>query len=191
MALCGREPEMTSNVKDWSRIIVVVRHARAVSFAESDHERALTPTGASDAGEAGAWLGAWLAERGLRPEHMLVSSARRTCETWVRMAEGAGWGEAEAVIEDGLYSAGPEAALEYLRSAPAAAEVVLYVGHNPTVSYLVSLLEDGGADPGLFEGISGGLPTAAVTILGTEQPWAELEEGRARLLDFHVGRAES
>ncbi len=168
---------------------MVVRHARAVSFAESDQERPLTAAGRADAGEAGAWLAGWLGARDLRPDHVLVSSALRTRQTWEAIAEAAGWTSGDALVEDGLYSAGPEAALEYLRAVPGQAEVVLYVGHNPTVSYLVHLLEDGASDPTLFERVSGGCPPAAVAILGTEQPWVELEQGRTRLLDFHVGGA--
>lgn len=171
---------------EWSRTIVIMRHARAVSFAESDQERALTPAGEADAAEAGAWLAGRL---GAPPDHVLVSSALRTRQTWAAVASAAGWTGVDAEFEDGLYSAGPEAALEYLRAAPEGAEVVLYLGHNPTASYLIHLVEDGGADPALFERVSGGCPPASVAVLGTDRPWADLGEGGARLLDFHVGSA--
>lgn len=161
-----------------------MRHAKAEQTAATDVERALSDRGAADAAEAGRWL----AERGLRPDHVLVSSARRTRETWEAVAGGAGW-DLDAEHDDGLYAAGPETALDLLRAVPAHARAVLVIGHNPTMAYLAQLLDGGEGDPEVAVEMAGGYPTAAATVLEHDGAWADLVEGSARAVAFHVGRA--
>lgn len=171
---------------DRPRLLVVMRHAKAEAYAADDHARVLTERGRRDATEAGLWL----ASRGITPEHAFVSSSARTVGTWEAFEHGAQT-RAEVDVDDSLYSAGPEAALEVLRATPPAARVVLFVGHNPTVAYVAHSLDDGDADPAAFREMSGGYPTAALTVLEVHASWRELDIGSARIADFHVGRGSS
>lgn len=164
------------------RTLVVIRHAKAESFATTDHERDLTGRGRRDALE----LGSWLADAGVAPDHVLVSSARRTVATWDFLSRGLRQSP-DAEIRDDLYSATPESALDVLREAPEAADVVIIVGHNPTVAYLAHLLDDGEPDQGAFRAMSEGYPTAAATVLEVPGHWSELTERAARITAFHVG----
>jgi phosphohistidine phosphatase len=166
------------------RELIVMRHGKAEQFAASDHERRLTERGAADAKDAGRWA----REHDMVPDHALVSSARRTQETWAAFAEGAGC-DLEPVVDHAMYGAGTDAALEILRTVPADATRVLVVGHNPTMAYLVHLLDDGGADPEVFAQVSAGYPTSALTVLQVETPWSRLDVAGARITAFHVGRA--
>jgi phosphohistidine phosphatase len=159
-----------------------VRHAKAEGWASDDHARTLTARGRRDAVEAGLWL----AGRGIVPDHVFVSSAVRTVETWESLAHGLRAG-AEVVIDDALYSAGPEAVLEVLRTAPEDARVVAFIGHNPTAAYLAHLLDDGHPDPAAFREMSEGYPTAGLAVLDVPVAWAELEAGTAHIAAFHVG----
>ena len=167
-----------------NRTLVVMRHAKAEAFGDEDHARRLTERGRRDAAEAGAWLAA----QGIAPTHAMVSSAKRTIATWESFARGAGC-SAEASYEDGLYSAGPDAALEVLRTADPDASVLVFVGHNPTAAYLAHLLSDGTPDPDAFRAMSAeGYPTAALTVLDVPVDWADLAEGSASVTHFHVGK---
>jgi phosphohistidine phosphatase len=166
-----------------NRTLVVVRHAKAEPFGEEDHERRLTERGHRDAAEAGAWLAA----QGIVPTHAMVSSAARAKATWESLAEGAG-GSAVASYEDGLYSAGPDAALEVLRTAEPEAKVLVFVGHNPTAAYLAHMLSDGTPDPDAFRAMSEGFPTAALAVFEVHVDWADLSEGSASVTHFHVGK---
>ena len=67
-----------------SRTIIVMRHAKAEQGGPSDFERQLTDRGMADAAAAGTWL----AERGVVPDHALVSAAVRTQQTWEALADG-------------------------------------------------------------------------------------------------------
>ncbi len=60
--------------------LILMRHGKAEQHAASggDFERALAPRGRNDA----ALMGQVLAKAGLSPALALVSSARRTRETW-------------------------------------------------------------------------------------------------------------
>ncbi|MET3963901.1 phosphohistidine phosphatase [Marmoricola sp. OAE513] len=166
-----------------TRTLVVMRHAKAEPVAASDHDRELLPRGVADATAAGRWA----ASVGITPDHVVVSSAARTQGTWQAVADGAGW-SAGAVTDKSLYSAGTDGALEILRTVPPDAATVLLVGHNPTMAYLVHLLDDGGADPAVFAEISAGYPTSALTVLEVSGPWESLDVGTARITGFHVGR---
>lgn len=173
----------TDPVNSSARELIVMRHAKAAAVAASDHDRELTERGRADAAAAGRWA----AENGYLPDHVLVSSAARTCATWAAFRDGSGC-TTEAVVDPGIYAAGTDAALEILRTAPADARRVMVIGHNPTVAYLVHLLDDGGAEQALFDRVTREYPTAALTVLRVEAPWADLEVGGARIADFHVGR---
>ncbi len=159
-----------------------MRHAKAETFAAEDHARVLTERGRRDAVEAGIWLAA----RDCVPDHALLSTAARTRGTWDAVATGSR-ATAEVHADASLYTAEPETALEVLRSAPADARTVMLVGHNPTVAYLVHLLDSGDPDPEAFRQLAEGYPTAALSVLEVEGDWADLVEGSAHLVAFHVG----
>ena len=165
------------------RRIVVIRHAKAEQAGPTDFDRELAPRGRGDA----AAVGAWLAEQGLVPDHALVSAAVRTRQTWEAIAQSAGW-DLEAELDRGLYAAGPETALDILRTTPAEARTLVFVGHNPTVAYLAQMLDDGEGDPAATAEMAVGYPTGAAAVLAHAGEWADLEMGAARVLAFHVGR---
>ncbi|WP_240640925.1 SixA phosphatase family protein [Nocardioides ferulae] len=166
-----------------SRVIVVMRHAQAEDTAASDFERRLTDRGRRDAQAAGQWLRA----HGTVVDHALVSAAARASETWARLAHGAGW-ELTPDLDRGLYSAGPESALDLVRAVPDEVSTLLLLGHNPTVALLAQLLDDGEGDAEAGNQLAMGYPTGAISVFRLEGPWADLGSGSASLTAFHVPR---
>ena len=163
----------------------MVRHAKAEQSAETDHARRLLDRGRADAKAAGRWL----AGLGVAPDHALVSAAPRAVETWTALASGAGW-DLQPAVDEGLYTAGADTALDLLRGAPADARVVVVVGHNPTMAQVAQLLDDGGGDPEALTAMMSGFPTSAVAVFEYDGAWADLDLTSARLVAFHVGRGE-
>lgn len=161
---------------------MVLRHGRAESFAEEDHRRDLTDRGHHDATAAGVWL----AEQQLVPTHALVSSALRTRSTWEAVATGSR-ATVQPQVTEAAYAADADTAVDLLRTSPEDAEVVLFVGHNPTTATLAHLLDDGDPDPDAFRALSTGFPPAALAVLSVAVPWADLAAGTGHLLAFHVG----
>lgn len=166
------------------RRLLVMRHAKAEAVAVTDHARRLTDRGRDDAAEAGRWA----RTTGCVPDHAIVSDAARAYETWVAFSASAGLG-IQPELDAGLYSAGSDAAIEILRSAPRHSRTLMVVGHNPTMEHLVHLLDDGSADPKAFSEISAGFPTSALAVLEMSGEWADLQIAGARISAFHVGRA--
>src|SRR6187200_3248617 len=81
--------------------LYLLRHAKS-SWDDPglpDHDRPLAPRGR----KAAKRMGAHLRERGIEPQLVLCSSARRTRETVERLALPSG---SQVEVEDGLYAAG-------------------------------------------------------------------------------------
>lgn len=166
-----------------SRRLVVMRHAKAAQDGPTDFERVLTERGHADAAEAGAWLD----RQGIAPDHALVSAAARTRETWVSLAQGAGW-DLEPELDRGLYSAEPATAVDLISLVDDAVGSLVVIGHNPTMAYLAQILGDGEGDPALESELLVGFPTSATAVFAYDGAWADLGEGSARLVGYHVGR---
>lgn len=166
-----------------TRTLVLMRHARAEDAAASDSQRQLSSSGRRDAAAAGRWLAA----RGVRPDHALVSSAVRTRQTWEQLSAGAGW-SLEPDLDRGLYEAGTEAALDLVRLVPSEVSTLVVVGHNPTAGSLAQLLDDGEGDQEATMGLLTGYPTAAMTVYAVTTSWADLGEQTATVLAHHVAR---
>lgn len=174
-------PSSPDSVPAGRRLLVIMRHGKAEAFAEEDHQRRLTDRGERDATAAGEWL----AERGLLPTHAFISSSARTRDTWAALAAASG-ATIEPDLDDAVYAADPDSALDVLRTAPADAEVLLFLGHNPTVATLVHLLDDGAPAADAFRALSEGFTTSALAVLEVAVPWAELDAGTAHLAGFHA-----
>ena len=160
-----------------------MRHGKAEAFAAEDHARSLTSRGRAEARSGGAWL----ADQGIVVTHAFVSSATRTRESWEALVEGSGC-TVEPRVEDAVYSADAPTAIDVLRTSPEEAEVVLYLGHNPTAASLAHLLDDGEPEPEAFRAMSAGFPTGAIAVLEVGVPWGNLGEATGHLIAFHAGR---
>ncbi|NYG55932.1 SixA phosphatase family protein [Nocardioides perillae] len=171
-----------------ARLLVLVRHAQAETFAVTDHARALTARGRADASAAGRWLNDLLRARGHEgPDAAVVSDAVRARETWEAVADAGGW-ELVAQPDRAAYEAAPESLLDLVRLVDAEARCVVVVGHNPTVGVLTQLLDDGSGDPRAIAATAGGHPTAGVAVLEVPGAWGDLDDAGAVLTGFHVGR---
>jgi phosphohistidine phosphatase len=165
------------------RRVAVMRHGKAEPAGRTDFERELAERGRLDSADTGSWL----AEQGFVPDLALVSAARRTIGTWESVAAGGGF-EVEPRLSQVLYGAGPETCLDLVRELPSDATSVIVVGHNPTMAYLASLLDDGEGDPAVSADMMSGYPTSAVALFEYDGEWADLAEAGARLVAYHVGR---
>jgi phosphohistidine phosphatase len=159
----------------------VIRHAKAGS-AGSDADRPLTDDGVRSAEATGAWL----AGEGFRPDHALVSSARRAVQTWEALCRGAGW-ELAPELSQALYAAEPDTALDLVRESGDAGTLAL-VGHNPTLGSLAQLLDDGEGEqePGTALATAG-FPAGAVAVFEHDGAWPDLTWAGARLVAFRAG----
>jgi len=163
------------------RRLLLLRHAKSSwdDAARPDHDRPLSKRGRAAADR----MGEHLRRSGERVDVVLCSSARRTRETLERLVLPT----QDVHVEDGLYGAGPDELLDRIRDVPAAAEVVLVIGHDPGMHELAVDL----AGPDLGEPASRlreKLPTGALAVYEVDGPWRDLAAGLARLVSFVVPR---
>lgn len=117
--------------------LLLLRHAKSSwdSPSLTDHERPLNARGRRDAPR----MGRLLLSRGLTPDLIVSSSARRALETAQAVAMAAGL-ERNPRVARTLYHASPATFLDVVRQLPRQARRVLMVGHNPSIENLVELL---------------------------------------------------
>jgi phosphohistidine phosphatase len=167
--------------------LVVMRHAKAGELPGGpDFERALTARGNRDAAAAGRWLAA----RGLAPDAVLCSPARRTRQTWLaaaaELARGAPAREVPARevpvrLDDVLYPAQAAAIWEIIAATAPEVTTLLCVGHNPAVAQLA---EEATGQPLEF-------PTAAIAVAALPGPWASAAGGPGDLAGYWTPKLAS
>ncbi len=159
--------------------LILTRHGKSDwdDPAVDDHDRRLTERGHRSA-EA---IGRWLAEGGTLPGAALVSSARRTLETWSGIAAELPQ-RIEPVVTDALYRAGADRMLGLVRTL--GHPVAIVIGHNPGIGALASGLVSAKPDHPRFAAY----PTCATSVIAFDTGWDEVGLGRGRLIAFTVPR---
>jgi phosphohistidine phosphatase len=165
--------------------IVVLRHAAAEKSAASDHARELTARGRRDAAAVGELL-----TDILDPDAdtvALVSTAVRARQTWEAAAAELAMTVEERQLDE-LYEADSNELVDMLALLPDEIEVVVVVGHNPTMEALVNQLENGDDEELAGRLAEDGFPKAGLAVLEQDGPWSELETGSCRLERLGAGR---
>ena len=166
------------------KVLILFRHAKAEDGAgQPDHERALTRRGERDARAAGSWL----REHELGAELVLCSTATRARQTWAAAVEGGACGETVEFAES-IYSGGAQSVLQTVRDSGRETQVVMVVGHNPTMAALASGLSEGNGSSAAHECLAAGFPTSSLAVMRYAGPWSELGFGMAELERCHVAR---
>ena len=151
----------------------LLRHAKASAGGAglSDRDRPLSPRG-RDAAER---IGRHLAEREVRPELVLCSSALRTRETIELVEKGLGAGLA-VEFEDELYLASERDLRKRVEQVADVGSVML-VGHNPGLGELALQLATRGHSDALAE-LRRKFPTGALAELRVHsQRWSHFARG--------------
>lgn len=177
-------------------LLVVVRHAKAADPAAggADVNRPLRARGVADARAAGSWLRGTIGT----PDRVICSPARRALETaeeliaaWAlpgperapqpgrERASPASAGSMVLDVRPEIYESSVGDLLAVVAQVDGAADPVVLVGHNPSVSGLVAALSG--------EAVS--LRTCGVAILQWDGPWADVRAGCGRLLCVNTPRA--
>jgi phosphohistidine phosphatase len=161
--------------------LMLLRHAKAEKAEPGmgDHERGLNPRGRSDA----ELIGAYIARHALTPDAVVVSTARRTRETWEGLAPALS-GPPPATFEDRLYNAGTEAIMTVVKATAPAVRTLLVIGHNPGLHDVARLLIASG-DVEARERLNEGLPTAGLAVIEfAAESWSKVHPQGGRLERF-------
>jgi phosphohistidine phosphatase len=165
--------------------LYLLRHAKAVpgDDASDDHERALTVRGMHDASA----IARYMHKNDMTPDLALVSSSARTRQTAELALRELGVSFAPD-IRPTLYLAEPGRILSLLQGAPASADAILVVGHNPGMEALATYLAREPVrrkERARRDVLEEKFPTAALAVLEFDiAKWRQLAPGEGKLVDF-------
>lgn len=159
-----------------------LRHAKSSWDAPEleDFERPLAERGE----RAGAAMAKALAERGVRVDQVLVSTARRTRQTFDALCPL--FDGVPVVFEQRLYVFSAAKLLDRLRELPDNLSAVLVVGHNPALQELsIALTESQEPQTPDLSALRDKFPTAAYALVSCAvEHWGDLAPGVGRLDAF-------
>lgn len=157
-----------------SRILLIMRHGKAESSADTDAERDLAAKGVSQA----QLIGEYLESQGVRPTRVLVSDAQRTRQTWDAVLSKMPGFDGKVTFHEELYGAGAPDVAQLVRTVKDKHHVVLVVGHEPAMSMVTyGLADDDSSDAGSMAQARIGLPTGAMCVLAGSLPsWKALTQ---------------
>ncbi|OYW51540.1 MAG: phosphoglycerate mutase [Xanthobacter sp. 17-67-6] len=166
------------------RRLILLRHAKS-DWSEGlpDVDRPLAPRGR----EAAPRVGRYLAREGLAVDHVLVSPARRTQETWELVSAELSPPPA-ASTEPRIYEASTARLLEIVQEQPDTCHVLMMVGHNPGFETLADLLVQSGSQIAR-SAMDEKFPTGAVAVIDLPvDHWSEVAPRSGRLDRFVAPR---
>ena len=139
----------------------LLRHTKSSwkSPTQDDYDRSLASRGEADAPR----MGNAMAKRGIEPELVLCSSARRTRETLALVLPELR-AEPKVIYAESLYHAAPASILQMLQGISAGASQVLLVGHNP-VLHALALDLVGSGPKHIRDRLATKLPTGGLVVI--------------------------
>ena len=162
------------------RTLTLLRHAKSSwdDPVQRDFDRPVNQKGV----RAARTMGEYCRREGLSWDHVISSPAVRCIETLDGFWEGYGK-TLKPVWERRVYLASCVTLLDLINEAPAEAENILLVGHNPGLEDLVLMLvpDDGAA---LRDSLEDKFPTASLAVMSFDGGWAELAARKASLTRF-------
>ncbi|MFN3853963.1 MAG: SixA phosphatase family protein [Phreatobacter sp.] len=166
------------------RRLILLRHTKSDwPTGLRDIDRPLAARGR----RAAPLMGRVLVERGLIPDRVLVSTARRTGETWA-LARAGHPELPEGIGEPRIYEAPAFLLANVIRETPDTVRTLLLVGHNPGMEDLASQLV-GSGDEQARARLARKYPTGGLAVIGLDlASWRDLARQGGRLEAFVVPR---
>jgi phosphohistidine phosphatase len=151
--------------------LYVLRHAKS-SWDDSslaDFERPLNDRGK----EAAPFMGRVMRERGLMPDVVLSSPAKRAKKTAKLVMKSAGFaGEIE--FDDNIYEASPQTLAKVLSGVDGKADSAMIIGHNPGMEGVIRFLT-GESEP---------MATASLAVIDLDiDNWSDIGHETGKLVE--------
>lgn len=154
--------------------LFIVRHAKSSwDFPElDDFDRPLNKRGKKNAPE----MGKRLAKRGISPQLLIASPAKRAAATARRIAEEISFPKSEILKEPRFYHGTNHDVIEVLKRQDDEIETIMIFGHNPGWTDLTNHL----AGSKIYN-----IPTCGVAEIDFDiHSWAEIDAKKGKLIFF-------
>jgi phosphohistidine phosphatase len=155
------------------KTLYLVRHAKS-SWKEpklDDKERPLNKKGKNDA----PLMGEILKDKGLSPNLIVSSTAKRASKTALIIAEILGYPKDKINFMDDVYEATTHDLLEIIGKTEEKKSSLMIFGHNPGLTMLHNYLSKHYID---------NIPTCGIVALKFNCPWKEINKNSAEFLFF-------
>ena len=166
----SRNMETITTVKT----LYLARHAKS-SWADpdlSDFERPLKKRGEKDA----PMMGKILASKGVKPELIISSPAKRAIFTAYILAEEINYPKENIATKEDIYEAATSDLLEIIEQLDDSLKSVMLVGHNPSFTNLANYLTDDRFD---------NIPTCGVVAIGFDVfEWKKIDKKSGKVVFF-------
>jgi phosphohistidine phosphatase len=162
--------------------LILMRHGEAERPAPGleDFDRALDAEGRAEA----RLMGEVMARAGLEPDLALVSSARRTLETWKAVVEAFPC-EIDLQEDRSLYAASASRLAAAAKLVAPRGRTLMMVGHNPGVhQYAIHLARQAGASEAQVRPLYERFPTGSVVVFAMEADGSPSFERLLLVRDF-------
>jgi phosphohistidine phosphatase len=143
------------------RRLMLLRHAKSDRSdpGARDYDRVLNTRGR----EAAPRVGAYMASHGLIPDLAIVSPAARTRETWELVAAALST-QPQVLYDERIYQNIPDVLLGLVNRTNPGVQVLLLVGHNPSLGMLAEMLTASGHGDAR-QRLREKFPTAALAVI--------------------------
>lgn len=167
-----------------TRRLILLRHAKSDwPDGIADHERPLGKRGLNDAPR----IGSYIESHGLIPDFAVVSTARRTRETW-DLVEPEFSRSVPTRFDRRVYEAKPGALLYIVRETEPSVGALMLVGHNPGFEDLARFLI-GSGDTEARERLAYKYPTGGLAVIDFQiDDWRAIETHSGSLNRFITPR---
>jgi phosphohistidine phosphatase len=157
-----------------SKTLYLVRHAESngPSSGQRDFDRILNRCGEHDAQE----LGRRLKIRGIQPDVIISSPARRAIQTSEFIVTELGIPTDSIVFDETIYDASVASLIEIIQRLNDLHKSAMLIGHNPSISWLINQLTG--------QHIANAPTGSIATILISSTHWSDVRTIPAALLDF-------
>ena len=157
------------------KTVFFVRHAKS-SWADPglrDIERPLNKRGLRDA----PFMGKLLKGKGVKPDRLISSPAKRAFTTAVFFANALGLDATQIDQNHGIYEAYSSSVLDIIRALPDTLNTVMVFGHNPTFTSLANMFTND---------YIANVPTCGVFKVESQQDsWKKFGDSDTKLTDFY------
>ncbi|MGX2038942.1 SixA phosphatase family protein [Methylocaldum sp. MU1018] len=154
--------------------LIVIRHAESGRGipSQADIDRPLSNRGKRDA----PFMGGVLKSRGLEPDLIVTSAARRALETAGLIAQAVGYDGKAIAVRDAIYLREIPALVELIRSFEDIHDRAYLIGHNPRLTELIDRLTGESIGP---------IPTCGIASIEFQvDSWACIMAKSGRLAFF-------
>ena len=155
------------------KTLYLARHAKSYWKDQSipDFDRPLNGRGKRDA----PFIGEVLKDKGVKPDLIICSPAKRTKKTAIEIAEKLRYPEKKILYDDELYEASSNILIRVIKKINEKYDSVMIFAHNPGLTMLNNHISNNYLE---------NIPTCGIVALQLDKKWIEIDKNSCQFLFF-------